>query len=163
MRRDNICKTQCSFALNSPGGFDPSSDQLQAPLAFSPQPAVQQAPPPHLSPQQHLQQQQGPPPPRQQQQQQQQTLFAGIRAPPPPPLPPSPPNIPRAPRPPLAPGIGLQFGASQQTNGPVPTGSRAPTNQPPPPPPPQVNPTRQPRPLFNFLPRLPNLSELFGL
>ena len=28
---------------------------------------------------------------------------------------------------------------------------------------PQVNPTRQPRPLFHFLPRLPNFSELFGL
>ena len=39
VRRDNICKTQCSFALNAPSGnsllFDPSSDQLQAPLPFS--------------------------------------------------------------------------------------------------------------------------------
>eukprot|EP00095_Tigriopus_kingsejongensis_P003939 maker-scaffold473_size162088-snap-gene-0.25 protein:Tk03939 transcript:maker-scaffold473_size162088-snap-gene-0.25-mRNA-1 annotation:"hypothetical protein DAPPUDRAFT_42141" len=38
VRRDNICKTQCSFALNSPGnGFETNSDTLQAPsLSFRP-------------------------------------------------------------------------------------------------------------------------------
>lgn len=151
--RDNICKTQCSFALNSPA----NSDTLQAPsLSFQPSvpSPTQQAQsvelptgnrgsstlnPTLLPPTRPTNNPQG---------------FGGLfpRAPPPSPqIPPIPPSaLPVAPAPrPLRPPQGQQF------NG----GGR----QPPPPPPPPQNTPRQPRPLFNFLPRLPNLSELFGL
>jgi hypothetical protein len=173
--RDNICKTQCSFVLNSldpdnVGGhgqqrphqnFFIESDTLQAPGFFGD--IFQQQ-------QQH-----------QQQQQQQQpdptvggpastviprpfrgptTALGGLVRPPiPPKAPPLPPGPPRAPRPPIA------HNGNPALNG----------GQILPPPPlligavnsqgqiPQVTPSRQPRPLFNFIPRLPNFSELFGI
>jgi hypothetical protein len=172
--RDNICKTQCSFALNSPsnGFFDPSSDQLQAPLAFVPAggrplnngngngPITQPIRSPFPSP------------------------FSDIRAP----APPAPPNVPIPPRPPRPPQAPISFtgnapvvangvkknvnnnnnknvaGSAQgAVNANGSKGNRGTSggnaNQQTQ----QVNPNRQPRPLFNFLPRLPNLSEIFGL
>lgn len=175
VRRDNICKTQCSFALNSPNSpsnlnFDPSSDQLQAPLALTPAGGTpttssilstsSSSSPlgngPITTPIR------GPTV---------QTIFAGVR-------PPTPPSPPRPQRPPVAPVTFDSRPSSQPIVPPtIVTSSNVNSNnnnnnqnnRPPPPPQlqqpqqQQVNPTRQPRPLFNFLPRLPNLSELFGL
>ena len=174
VRRDNICKTQCSFALNSPGNglnFDPSSDTLQAPS---------------LRPF-------GQPNPRGQQPQQNPTPTTPINQPtnngninlggggpinPNRPLRPQPPvsQSLNAPSPPNAFGAAIfnnRVPAQPPSALPVPPGPPRPPLRIPNPPgpvafnpgsrPPQPNPGRQPRPLFNFLPRLPNLSELFGL
>jgi len=181
VRRDNICKTQCSFALNAPSGnsllFDPSSDQLQAPLPF--------ANPAHPPPPQPLPPPLQPPPPPPIPDSNLNPIVTPIRnptdsvsdsafrvlntnlRPPVPPSPPVPPVPPRPPRPPSLPplplppqlppqgggggsGVGGGVGTQLSPQSPVSaqTGGQG---------------TRQPRPLFNFLPRLPNLSELFGL
>lgn len=94
------------------------------------------------------------------------TALGGLGRPGGPPLPPPPPGTPllppappRAPRPPPA-----VLNAAQSSNiaPPPPPGSPStpgvggqPVQN--------VNPTRNPRPLFNFIPRLPNFSELFGI
>ena len=177
VRRDNICKTQCSFALNSPGfNFDPSSDQLQAPVAFPNAFAAR----PFRGGQQQQQQLR---------KQQNGQITQPIRGPiggqqglgfgtnvrqPAVPIPPSQPVLPRAPRPPQASStltappqvplnnLNLQGGGrltTQQQQQLLLQQQQLQQQQQQQ----QNNPNRQARPLFNFLPRLPNLSELFGL
>ncbi len=189
--RDNICKTQCSFVLNGGAGnilgFDPFSDTLQAPL---PSPGTLQPPPPPQQQQQQLPPQRSPPPRHRQQQQQPPrstpitqpirpprppnppSLFSGIRPPPPPPVPPAAPLPPRAPRPPNnVNGGGLPFGANNNNAAAVAAAGGGPRGDPGGGQATSAseqqasinNPNRQPRPLFSFLPRLPNLSEIFGL
>ncbi len=171
VRRDNICKTQCSFVLNAldpeNGGngrphhqnFFLASDTLEAPGFFGdigggnggdpiggplPPPASTSVPQPQLAPRPPFR---GP-----------TTAIGSLGRPgAPPPIPPGPPPPPRAPRPPPSPQIvpppPVPTGA-----GPSPsTANGRPTSGS------QINPTRQPRPLFNFIPRLPNFSELFGV
>ena len=176
MSRDNICKTQCSFVLNAldpnGGGGRPTpnffieSDTLQAPGFFDDLSLLDGV---TLEPLDNLN---GPvisvPATIPQQQQNNGRPFrptsalGGLGRPGGPPIPPGgpplPPAPPRAPRPPAIPN------AAQGTNiaPPPPPGSPAtPPNgavqgQ-------NVNPTRNPRPLFNFIPRLPNFQELFGI
>ena len=146
VRRDNICKTQCTFALNSPPPVNNivSDGTLTAPLPPSQQrPAVpanrDQGPPrPNLPIR--------PIPQRAPQAPLRPGFFppvggggnTGVRPPPPPP-------------PPVGGGPGgsppvVTLGGGQQQQVPAP------------------NNIRQPRPLFAFPSiRLPNLSDLFGL
>ena len=194
MRRDNICKTQCSFVLNSlqSGGGDPDelfffeTDTLQAPgIGRAPQPPPGQPPGPNRKPV-------GPPPPQKKRPGNSgpfptglgpgAALFAGRPVNPPPPpilssgsiIPPPPP-----PRPPVrnSQGGGATIFPNEgsgdrppvpgapSNGGNNPSRPKAQQNAPnlPPGQPSQPSINRQPRPLFSFLPRLPNLSELFGL
>lgn len=171
--RDNICKTQCSFVLNAldpnGGGQRPSlnffieSDTLQAPGFFDDlslldgvtlEPLDNLNSPVNNSPVTSTvipQQNNGRP-------FRPTTALGGLGRPGGPPIPPGapplPPAPPRAPRPPAVPN------AAQISNiaPPPPPGSPATPNGAQ-----NVNPTRNPRPLFNFIPRLPNFSELFGI
>ena len=142
VRRDNICKTQCTFALNSPPPVNNivSDGTLTAPLPPAQQrPGVgsnrEQAPPrPSLPLRQIV-------PPRPQAPLR-PGFFppvgagnTGVRPPPPPPPPPPPAGGPGGQAPPV-----VTLGGQQPNN------------------------IRQPRPLFAFPSiRLPNLSDLFGL
>ena len=179
MSRDNICKTQCSFVLNAldpEGGgqqrphqnFFIESDTLQAPGFFDDtavEPlddvigsfeAADLASNPTVIPQLNANGRPFRAP---------TSALGGLGRPGGPPIAPAiplaPPSPPRAPRPPNSPPL-----APSGATGIVP---------PQPPPPaingatnanaqiPQANPTRQPRPIFTFIPRLPNFTELFGI
>ena len=166
VRRDNICKTQCTFALNSPPPVNNvvNDGTLTAPLPPSPA-----RPPLPLA--------SGPPP----------RPGPGL------PLRPLPPQLPPRPVTPLRPGFSASSAGQTFFPGPAPgpSGPRPPVpvvsasgpapvvtiGQPPSGPVPvgpggapvsgQVNTPgnlRQPRPLFAFPSiRLPNLSDIFGL
>lgn len=90
----------------------------------------------------------------------------------PPPAPPLPPGPPRPPRPPNFSGGASQASVIAPPPPPVPPGGvnannggngGAPGNNGQSSLPQATQPTRQPRPLFNLIPRLPNFSELFGI
>ncbi|CAB4055353.1 PXDN [Lepeophtheirus salmonis] len=113
VRRDNICKTQCSFALNSNLVID-AADQLQAPgftglgANSTTTTSIKESSPNYFT-------------------------HSRVRPPPPPVL-----------------TTVIHNAANVAANLAPPLPSIP-------------APSRQPRPLFSFLPRLPNLSELFGL
>ena len=160
VRRDNICKTQCTFALNSPPPVNNivNDGTLTAPLPPSQRPSLSSL-----------------------------SSLPLNNLPPRPSLPLRPQVPQRPPQPPLRPtfsGTGPGFfppnvaAGNNVVRGPAPAPAPAPGQAPPggaPPPPPVVNlgqggpgqtPSniRQPRPLFAFPSiRLPNLSDLFGL
>ena len=179
VRRDNICKTQCTFALNSPPPANNvvNDGTLTAPL---PPPAAQRPPgpaPPRPQPGLPLRQLPPRPPLR--------SVPAGFTSSspatffPPQPAPgPGPatgdrrpregplpgPGVPVVPGPVAAPSGGAPVVSLGGQSGPVPVvvpaqvpGAGPVVVQPP-------GSLRQPRPLFNFPSiRLPNLSDLFGL